>query len=102
MPTVATAFAAREGFLTLERGLTFVGLGSKAWGELTLGRQYTHQFHTIAVGSAAAYATFASNAGQIPELTRASDSITRGSVASCSSTTSGFAASITATMRSGS
>ena len=55
--------------------LTFVGLGSKAWGELTLGRQYTHQFHTIAVGSAAAYATFASNAGQIPELTRASDSI---------------------------
>ena len=55
--------------------LTFVGLGSKAWGELTLGRQYTHHFHTIAVGSAAAYATFASIAGQVPELTRASNSI---------------------------
>ena len=55
--------------------LTFVGLGSKAWGELTLGQQYTHHFHTIAVGSAAAYATFASIAGQVPELTRASNSI---------------------------
>ena len=55
--------------------LTFVGLGSKAWGELTLGQQYTHQFHTIAVGSASAYATFTSIAGQVPELTRASNSI---------------------------
>jgi predicted porin len=55
--------------------LTFVGLGSKAWGELTLGQQYTHQFHTIAVGSATAYATFTSIAGQVPELTRASNSI---------------------------
>jgi predicted porin len=54
--------------------LTFVGLGSKAWGELTFGRQYTHHFHTIAVGSATAYATFASIAGQVPELTRASNS----------------------------
>lgn len=55
--------------------LTFVGLGSKAWGELTLGQQYTHQFHTIAVGSASAYATFTSIAGHVPELTRASNSI---------------------------
>jgi predicted porin len=55
--------------------LTIVGLGSKAWGELTLGQQYTHTFHTIAVGSATAYALFTSPAGQIPELTRASNSI---------------------------
>jgi predicted porin len=55
--------------------LTFVGLGSKAWGEFTIGQQYTHQFHTIAVGSATAYATFTSIAGQVPELTRASNSI---------------------------
>jgi predicted porin len=41
--------------------LTMVGLGSKAWGELTLGRQYTHTFHTFAVGSAAAYGTFGSS-----------------------------------------
>ncbi|MGQ0545871.1 MAG: porin [Betaproteobacteria bacterium] len=55
--------------------LTFVGLGSKAWGELTLGRQYTHTFHTFAVGSAAAYGTFGSVfswTGFIP--TRASNS----------------------------
>jgi len=55
--------------------LTFVGLGSKAWGELTLGQQYTHQFHTIGVGSASGYAAFTSIAGQVPELTRASNSI---------------------------
>lgn len=54
--------------------LTMVGLGSKAWGEFTLGRQYTHTFHTIAPGSASAYATFTSTAGLIPELTRASNS----------------------------
>lgn len=40
--------------------LTMVGFGSKAWGELTLGRQYTHTFHTFAVGSAAGYGTFSS------------------------------------------
>jgi predicted porin len=40
--------------------LTTVGLGSKAWGELTLGRQYTHTFHTFAVGSASGYGTFSS------------------------------------------
>jgi predicted porin len=40
--------------------LTIVGLGSKAWGELTLGRQYTHTFHTFAVGSAAGYGSFGS------------------------------------------
>ena len=40
--------------------LTFVGLGSKAWGELTLGQQYTHSFHTFAVGSASGYGTFSS------------------------------------------
>jgi predicted porin len=40
--------------------LTFVGLGSKAWGEFTLGRQYTHTFHTFAVGSASGYGTFSS------------------------------------------
>jgi len=40
--------------------LTFVGLGSKAWGELTLGRQYTHTFHTFAVGSSSGYGTFSS------------------------------------------
>lgn len=54
--------------------LTMVGLGSKAWGEFTLGQQYTHSFHTIAPGSASAYATFTSTAGLIPELTRASNS----------------------------
>jgi len=55
--------------------LTIVGLGSKAWGEVTLGQQYTHHFHTIAVGSASGYATFTSAAGLVPELTRASNSI---------------------------
>jgi predicted porin len=40
--------------------LTFGGLGSKAWGELTIGRQYTHTFHTFAVGSASGYGTFSS------------------------------------------
>ena len=32
--------------------LSIIGLGSKAWGELTLGRQLTHTFHTWALGSA--------------------------------------------------
>jgi predicted porin len=56
--------------------LTIVGLGSKAWGELTLGRQYTHTFHTHAVGSAAGYGTFAGTytwTGFVPA--RASNSI---------------------------
>ena len=56
--------------------LTTLGLGSKAWGELTLGRQYTHTFHTFAVGSAAGYGTYASAftwAGFVPS--RASNSI---------------------------
>jgi predicted porin len=40
--------------------LTFVGLGSKAWGELTLGRQYTRTYDTFATGSASGYGTFTS------------------------------------------
>lgn len=40
--------------------LTAVGLGSKAWGELTLGRQYTYTYDTFAVGSASGYSTFSS------------------------------------------
>jgi predicted porin len=56
--------------------LTIVGLGSKAWGELTLGRQYTHTFHTFAVGQAAGYGSFGSPftwTGFIPS--RASNSV---------------------------
>jgi predicted porin len=59
---------------TLTR-LAFVGLGSKAWGELTLGRQYTHLFHTYAVGSAHAYGTFASSFGQTPTTVRVSNGV---------------------------
>ena len=58
--------------------LTFAGLGSKAWGELTFGRQYTHTFHTFAVGSASGYGTFSSFyvAGLGPGInTRASNSV---------------------------
>jgi predicted porin len=60
--------------------LTMVGFGSKAWGELTLGRQYTHSFHTFAVGSASGYGTFttyyASQGAQGPNIaTRASNSV---------------------------
>jgi len=55
--------------------LAYVGLGSKAWGELTAGRQYTHTFHTYAVGSAHAYGTFASSYGWSSIATRASNSI---------------------------
>lgn len=57
--------------------LTFAGLGSKAWGELTLGRQYTHTFHTFAVGSASGYGTFTSfyNASTTGIMTRASNSV---------------------------
>ena len=57
--------------------LTFVGLGSKAWGELTFGRQYTHTFHTFAVGSASGYGTFSSfyTAGSTGIATRASNSV---------------------------
>jgi predicted porin len=58
--------------------LTFGGLGSKAWGELTIGRQYTHTFHTFAVGSASGYGTFSSFyvAGLGPGITtRASNSV---------------------------
>src|SRR5688572_17824226 len=57
--------------------LTFVGLGSKAWGEFTLGRQYTHTFHTFAVGSASGYGTFSSYYGATTTgiLTRASNSV---------------------------
>ena len=39
---------------------TFVGLGSKAWGELTLGRQYTQTYHAFHVGSASGTTTFSS------------------------------------------
>ena len=57
--------------------LTMVGMGSKAWGELTLGRQYTHSFHTFAVGSASGYGTFSSF--YVPDgpgiTTRASNSV---------------------------
>lgn len=62
------------GAPTLTR-LGFAGLGSKAWGELTLGRQYTHLFHTFAVGSAHGYGTFASAYGQTLTQTRASNSV---------------------------
>jgi predicted porin len=57
--------------------LTFGGLGSKAWGELTIGRQYTHTFHTFAVGSASGYGTFTSYYGATTTgiLTRASNSV---------------------------
>ena len=55
--------------------LAFVGLGSKSWGELTLGRQYTHLFHTFAVGSAHGYGTFSSAFGQTPVTTRTSNGI---------------------------
>ena len=57
--------------------LTFVGLGSKAWGELTLGRQYTHTFHTFAVGSASGYGTFSSyyEGSTTGIATRASNSV---------------------------
>jgi predicted porin len=62
--------------VTLTR-LGMVGLGSKAWGELTLGRQYTHTFHTFAVGSASGYGTFSSfyNASTTGIMTRASNSV---------------------------
>lgn len=55
--------------------LAYGGIGSKAWGELTLGRQYTHTFHTFAVGSAHAYGTFASSYGWAGIATRAANSI---------------------------
>lgn len=55
--------------------LTMVGLGSKAWGELTLGRQYTHTFHTRALGLSAGTSTFASAFGQQPGTVRASNSV---------------------------
>jgi predicted porin len=62
------------GLLDTNR-LGFVGLGSKAWGELTLGRQYTHVFHTFAVGSSHAYGTFASGYAWSGIQSRASNSI---------------------------
>lgn len=40
--------------------LTAVGLGGKSWGELTLGRQYTHTYHAFLVGSASGVGTFSS------------------------------------------
>ena len=55
--------------------VAFVGLGSKQWGELTFGRQYTHLFHTFAVGSAHAYGTFSSAFSQTPVSTRASNAM---------------------------
>jgi predicted porin len=55
--------------------LTFVGLGSKSWGELTLGRQLTHVFHTSVVGLSAGTSTFGSAFGQTQRTVRASNSI---------------------------
>jgi predicted porin len=55
--------------------LTMVGLGNKAWGELTLGRQYTHVFHTRVLGLSAGTSTFGTAYGQQPGTTRASNSI---------------------------
>ncbi|HZL94202.1 MAG TPA: porin, partial [Vicinamibacterales bacterium] len=55
--------------------LTFVGLGSKQWGELTLGRQYTHVFHSRVLGLSAGTSTFGTAYGQQPGTTRASNSI---------------------------
>lgn len=45
--------------VTLAR-LAFLGLGGKSWGELTLGRQYTHTYHAFNVGSASGTGTFSS------------------------------------------
>ena len=39
---------------------TFVGLGGKSWGELTLGRQYIHTYHAFSVGSPLGAGTFSS------------------------------------------
>ena len=55
--------------------LTMVGLGSKAWGELTLGRQYTHVFHSRVLGLSAGTSTFGTAYGQQPGTTRASNSV---------------------------
>jgi predicted porin len=55
--------------------ITMVGLGSKAWGEFTLGRQYTHVFHNNSAGQAARTETFASAAGLMPRNVRASNSV---------------------------
>ena len=55
--------------------LTIVGLGSKAWGELTLGRQYTHIFHNNSLGQAARTETFASLAANMPRTVRAANSV---------------------------
>lgn len=55
--------------------LAFVGLGSKAWGQLTLGRQETQLYHAFAVGSAHGYGTFTSSYGQVLFLPRASNSV---------------------------
>ena len=56
---------------------TYVGLESKSWGALTLGRQYTHTFHTFAVGSPGPfnYGTFASMYGNTGIATRANNAV---------------------------
>ena len=56
---------------------TYVGLDSKAWGALTLGRQYTHTFHTFEVGQAGPYdyGTFSSFYGATGISTRANNAI---------------------------
>jgi predicted porin len=59
----------------MTQALTFVGLGSKAWGELTLGRQYTHTFHNNVLGQAARTETFASAASLLPRTVRSSNSV---------------------------
>lgn len=59
----------------MTQALTFVGLGSKAWGEFTLGRQYTHTFHNNVLGQAARTETFASAASLLPRTVRASNSV---------------------------
>ena len=53
------------------------GIGSKAWGELTIGRQYTHAFNTFAVGSPGpfTYGTFASFYGNTGINTRGTNSV---------------------------
>jgi predicted porin len=70
---VADTGATRAAGMT--NRLTMVGLGSKAWGELTLGRQYTHIFHNNNFGQASGTETFASAASLVPRTVRASNSI---------------------------
>lgn len=56
---------------------TYVGLESKSLGALTLGRQYTHNFHTFAVATPGPYnyGTFSSIYGNTGIATRANNAV---------------------------